>query len=86
MIDHAIGGADGFGAAIVDRFIREGSNVILIDLSKEKGEQRASSHKNIHFVHGDVSHRDTWETALEYSKRNFGRLDVVINNAGRISG
>ncbi|RVX75785.1 hypothetical protein B0A52_00141 [Exophiala mesophila] len=76
------GGADGFGAAIVDRFSREGSKVIIIDLSKAKGEQRASADKNIHFVHGDVSRRETWETALDYSTTHFGRLDVVINNAG----
>ena len=76
------GGADGFGAAIVDRFSREGYKVIFIDLNKAKGEKRAHSDGNIHFICGDVSCRETWEEVLEYSRRRFGRLDIVVNNAG----
>lgn len=78
-----IGGGDGFGAAIVDRFSKESCKVIFIDLNKDKGDQRVKVDSNLYFVCGDVSCRQTWEEALEYGKRTFGRLDVVVNNAGK---
>ncbi|KAK7885188.1 hypothetical protein LTR67_010679 [Exophiala xenobiotica] len=67
---------------MVDRFSKEGHRVIVIDLNKEKGEQRAKTDSNLHFIHADVTRRETWEEALEYGRRTFGRLDVVVNNAG----
>ncbi|KAK5208300.1 hypothetical protein LTR41_006236 [Exophiala xenobiotica] len=66
---------------MVDRFSKEGHRVIVIDLNKEKGEQRAKTDSNLHFIHADVTRRETWEEALEYGRRTFGRLDVVVNNA-----
>ena len=78
----SIGGADGFGVAIVDRFSKEGCMVIFIDLNKEKGDQRAKANNNLHFLCGNVTQRETWEEALDYGERTFGRIDVVVNNAG----
>ncbi|CAI7600039.1 unnamed protein product [Penicillium pancosmium] len=76
------GGADGFGATITDRFHQEGYQVIIIDINKEKGEQKASGGPNIHFLFGDVTQQDTWEQALALARDRFGRLDIVVNNAG----
>lgn len=81
---HGLGGADGFGAAIADRYSKEGCKVIFIDLNREKGEQRARADSNLHFIRGDVSRRETWEEALEYGRQMFGRLDIVVNNAGGV--
>ncbi|KAL4863431.1 hypothetical protein BDV12DRAFT_189694 [Aspergillus spectabilis] len=76
------GGADGFGAAIADRFSQEGCQVIIIDLDKAKGGAKASSDANLLFLLGDVTRQDTWEQALAVAREKFGRLDVVVNNAG----
>lgn len=76
------GGADGFGATITDRFHQEGYEVIILDINKGKGEQKASDGPNIHFLLGDVTQQDTWEQALALARDRFGRLDVVVNNAG----
>lgn len=76
------GGADGFGATITDRFHQESYQVIIIDINKEKGEQKASGSPNIHFLFGDVTQQDTWEQALALARDRFGRLDIVVNNAG----
>lgn len=76
------GGADGFGAAIADRFISEGCRAIILDLNKQKGEEKAASDPNLHFLHGDVTRQDTWDQALAVARERFGRLDVVVNNAG----
>lgn len=76
------GGADGFGAAIADRFLHEGCTVVLLDLNREKGEAKAGCDSNVHFLYGDVAHRETWEKALVVAREKYGRIDVVINNAG----
>ncbi|BCS21827.1 putative secondary metabolism biosynthetic enzyme [Aspergillus puulaauensis] len=76
------GGADGFGAAIADRFSNEGCRVIMLDLNKQKGEEKAASDPNLHFLLGDVIRQETWDQALAVARERFGRLDVVVNNAG----
>jgi 3-oxoacyl-[acyl-carrier protein] reductase len=76
------GGADGFGAAIVDRFSKEGCKVLFIDLNKAKGEAKAEGNQNLHFIFGDVTLRETWEKALSIAQKEYGKIDVVINNAG----
>lgn len=77
------GGADGFGAAIVDRFSKEGCKVIFLDVNRVKGEAKAKSDQNLHFIFGDVALRETWEQALSVAQTEYGRIDVVVNNAGR---
>jgi 3-oxoacyl-[acyl-carrier protein] reductase len=77
------GGADGFGAAIVDRFSRQGWKVVFIDLNQTKGQQKAEADSNLRFVPGDVTSRETWEKVLAFAKSEFGSLDVVVNNAGK---
>ena len=64
------GGADGFGATITDRFHQEGYQVIIIDINKEKGEQKASGGPNIHFLFGDVTQQDTWEQERQRARAN----------------
>jgi 3-oxoacyl-[acyl-carrier protein] reductase len=76
------GGADGFGAAIVGRFSKEGCKVIFLDINRVKGDAMAKADGNLHFIFGDVTIRETWVQALEFALKKFGRIDVVINNAG----
>ncbi|KAH8817069.1 hypothetical protein F5884DRAFT_896764 [Xylogone sp. PMI_703] len=76
------GGADGFGAAIADRFSKEGCRTIIIDIDKIKAEAKAKADPNIHFMFGDVTLRETWEEALSIAQTQYGRIDVVVNNAG----
>lgn len=70
------GGLRGFGAAIVQRFVREGCKVIVLDL--DVGEETDS----VHYQKADVTKRESWEEALLFAQTNYGRLDVVVNNAG----
>ncbi|CAK7235149.1 hypothetical protein SBRCBS47491_009193 [Sporothrix bragantina] len=70
------GGSRGFGAAIVERFAREGCKVIVLDL--EAGDE----HDNVHYQRSDVTKRESWEEALVFAEKTYGRLDVVVNNAG----
>jgi NAD(P)-dependent dehydrogenase (short-subunit alcohol dehydrogenase family) len=77
-----IGGADGFGAAIADRFNQEGSKVIILDLNRVKGEQKQQANPNLHFLCGDVTRPEKWEQAIAFAQTTFGHIDLVINNAG----
>lgn len=76
------GGGDGFGSAIVDRFHQESWKVIFIDIDATKGKAKTGDNPGLVFVEGDVSKRETWEGVLSLAVTQFGRLDVVINNAG----
>lgn len=80
------GASSGMGKAIVERFAQEGANVIAVARRKERLDALADSLKNapgrvVPFV-GDVSQEQTMEAAIELAVKEFGRLDVLVNNAG----
>ncbi|KAL2811005.1 hypothetical protein BJX63DRAFT_422717 [Aspergillus granulosus] len=77
------GGASGFGAAITQRFSKEGAKVILGDINIENGEKVAAQNpQNIVFLQMDVTKADDWNAAIELAFSRFGRLDILVNNAG----
>lgn len=67
----------------MDRFSHEGCKVIIIDLDRAKGEKKQRADSNLHFLPGDVTRPETWESALALAQTTYGRVDVVVNNAGR---
>lgn len=77
------GAASGFGKAISERFAEEGAKVILSDINASGGEKLASTNtKSFKFVKSDVRSASDWKTLVEEAKSTFGRLDLVVNNAG----
>ena len=77
------GGASGFGAEIVRAYAREGANVVVLDLNGEGATKVAAEagHGAI-AVAGDVTRQADIETAVKRAVDAFGRLDIVVNNAG----
>ena len=76
------GAARGLGAAIARRLLAEGVKVVLADVLDEAGRQVASElGKNAHYVHLDVRHEDEWEQAVDATIKQFGRIDILVNNA-----
>ena len=80
------GAARGQGAAIARLFAAEGAHVVVGARSDEAGtatvrEIRESGGKAL-FVHLDVTNEDDWRTAVRMTVSSFGRLDVLVNNAG----
>ena len=80
------GASSGMGKAIVEKFVREGANVIAIARRKERLETMAESLKEepgrvVPFA-GDISKEETINDAIELAIKEFGRLDVMVNNAG----
>ncbi|KAI1294443.1 3-oxoacyl-reductase [Xylaria venustula] len=75
------GGASGFGKGIATKFVEEGAKVLIADLSDVAG-QSAANELGCAFTVGDVRKREDWERLLKEAIDKFGKLDVVVNNAG----
>ena len=82
------GSASGIGQAIALEFARQGANVAIADIQDERGEQvRSEIEKNgvrSVFVHCDVSRPDQVQSTFESVCCEFGRLDILVNNAAII--
>lgn len=80
------GAASGFGQGIAKRFAEEGCAVIVNDLAREEGERVAAAIRaaggRAQFAFGDVSKGADVKGLLDAALAHFGRLDIVVNNAG----
>jgi 3-oxoacyl-[acyl-carrier protein] reductase len=75
------GGGSGFGAAICRRFVEEGAKVVLADC---RADHAAAVAREIGatFVEADVASDDDARRMIATAVDRFGRLDIVVNNAG----
>jgi len=80
------GAASGIGWATAERFAQEGATVVLADRATDVlGERRRSlgGHGEGHRAIGlDVASEDDWTRAVHEIDDVYGRLDVLVNNAG----
>jgi 3alpha(or 20beta)-hydroxysteroid dehydrogenase len=77
------GGARGIGAATARAIVREGGRVVIGDVLVDEAEKLASELEGfaIH-VPLDVTSALQWKSAVNTVEQKFGRLDVLVNNAG----
>jgi 3(or 17)beta-hydroxysteroid dehydrogenase len=80
------GGARGIGAATARLFAHEGARVVIGDLLDADGRlvegELAAAGAEALFVHLDVTSEGDWTRAVAAATGRFGRLDVLVNNAG----
>jgi 3-oxoacyl-[acyl-carrier protein] reductase len=77
------GGASGFGLGIAETFAREGARVAVVDLNAAAAEDAARSIGTTAIaIAADVSKGTDVERAVQETLSAFGRLDIVVNNAG----
>ena len=80
------GAARGMGAVEARMFAAEGAAVILADLLDERGqavaEEITESGGQAAYVHLDVIDEAAWQGAVQTATDEFGKLDVLVNNAG----
>ena len=77
------GGSKGIGASIVKKLSQNGYSVILnYNTSKIKAEKIALTNKNIHLFKADVSNYFEVQSLVNYAITNFGKIDLLVNNAG----
>lgn len=80
------GAAGGMGAAEAKMFAKEGAKVLITDVQEEKlksvvAEIKAEGGIADYIVH-DVSSESSWEAVAEKAVTTFGKIDVLVNNAG----
>jgi len=84
------GGAEGIGACIAAQFAAEGARVVIADVNTRAGERRAASLRRtrlrVEFVKADTGIPGDVNRLIAETVKRFGRLDVLINNAGIGSG
>jgi 3alpha(or 20beta)-hydroxysteroid dehydrogenase len=77
------GGSRGMGAATVRRLHAEGAHVVAGDILDDDGKALADElGDRVRYVHLDVTSEEDWQSAVEQTEREFGKLDVLVNNAG----
>ena len=77
------GGARGMGASHARLLADEGAKVVIGDLLDDEGEALAAELGDaVRYVHLDVTRYEDWQNAVEVALKEFGRLDVLVNNAG----
>ncbi|OFX32450.1 MAG: short-chain dehydrogenase [Bacteroidetes bacterium GWF2_42_66] len=82
------GGAQGFGAGIVEHLMQNGANVVVADLNAEKGQEfvdelNATKRNNkALFVKTNVADAASVENLIAETVKEFGGLDLFISNAG----
>lgn len=77
------GAALGMGAMHTRRFVEEGAIVYIADINDEKGEElKKELGDRTRYIHLDVTSEDSWKNAYEIIEKEYGKLDILINNAG----
>lgn len=75
------GGASGIGLEAVKLFASEGANVAIVDFNELEGKKYANG-SNILFFQADVSNRESVDRSIQDVIEAFGKIDILINNAG----
>ena len=77
------GAARGQGAAEGRMFVEAGARVVLGDVLDAEGEALAADlGEAARYLHLDVTNENDWSAAVTEATTAFGRLDILINNAG----
>ena len=79
------GAGSGIGRAIVEQFVKEGARVVASDIREDRLQEVAgaiNAADKLLTIRGDVSNRDDIAHTMDSLMETYGRLDIVVNNAG----
>ncbi|MTI41102.1 3-oxoacyl-ACP reductase FabG [Fulvivirga lutimaris] len=78
------GGARGIGFSTAEKFLKEGATVIIWDISNTSGQEAIEKLKNdeVTFFQVDTTSSESVNSAIQTVIDKFGRVDILINNAG----
>ncbi|HEY7051268.1 MAG TPA: glucose 1-dehydrogenase [Mycobacterium sp.] len=80
------GGARGMGEAHARMLVAEGAKVVLGDILDDEGKALADDlGEAARYVHLDVTQPDQWQSAVATAVDEFGKLNVLVNNAGTVA-
>lgn len=82
------GGDSGIGRAVAVHFAREGADISIVYLSENKDAEKTkelveAEGKECLVIRGDVGDRKFCENAVEQTVNRFGKLNILVNNAGQ---
>ena len=81
------GAAGGIGSAIVDAFLQKGMTVVAVDIatgSLSSQFRNEIDQGKLYLTCADLTDSQTWPEILEFCRVSCGRVNVLMNNAGRI--
>ena len=76
------GGLRGIGLSCVERLLEEGASVMIGDLAATENVDLSAHGENVDYVRLDVADEDAWTNAVAAIEARFGRLDILVSNAG----
>lgn len=80
------GGARGQGATEAKLFAQEGAKVVIADILDDLGKQLeaeiAEAGGDATYIHLDVTSEAQWDNAVQTAVNSYGKVDILINNAG----
>jgi len=78
------GGARGMGASHARLLVEEGAKVVIGDILDDEGKALADEiGEAARYVHLDVTQPEQWDAAVATATGEFGKLNVLVNNAWR---
>jgi NAD(P)-dependent dehydrogenase (short-subunit alcohol dehydrogenase family) len=83
------GAGAGIGRGIARRYAREGAAVAVVEIQQDNGSRVAAELETLGakslFIRTDVSKKIEVEAAVAATLKHFGRLDILVNNASKLS-
>jgi len=80
------GGGSGIGEACSETLAREGAGVLITDVDDLRGREVAArigkAGGRAHYLHHDVRDEAAWPGVIAEAEKRFGRLDIMVANAG----
>ncbi|MDD2414537.1 MAG: SDR family oxidoreductase [Eubacteriaceae bacterium] len=76
------GGASGIGKAVSEAFLENGCHVVVSDMNPKEPELKGATPQNFLYVVTDVTKKEDVEQMIAKTLERFGRIDVMVNNAG----
>jgi len=75
------GGVQGFGLAVVERFLNSGANVVIWENDKKLLDEFQTI-SDVHKIQTDVSNAESVEAAVNETIKKCDKIDILVNNAG----
>ncbi|GHF96136.1 MULTISPECIES: SDR family oxidoreductase [Amycolatopsis] len=72
----------GIGSAVAKRCLEEGAQVVISDWHERRLKEKAAELGDVHAIPCDVTQEDQVQALVAGTVEQFGRLDVLVNNAG----
>lgn len=80
------GGSNGIGQGVAELFAHEGAKIVIADIDSEAGKNTVKSFNDkgldVLFYKTDVSNEADVKNLIDYTVNEYGKLDVLVNNAG----